>query len=153
MKISVERFWQFLIYGTGALVLWLTASFVTHCVLYSRYQNSVEGVVFNKKIVESRPDVHRIQIELMYTIEGERFASEHYLQRQYPNFEAATEAMECLDHRIDVWWYGPKGQPMISLEKAFPYKGGIRCLVSLLVFVYFIILREVTRRRRLAHNL
>lgn len=152
MQLPLRYIWPCFLYALGFCTIWMAASFTAHLIIYSRYVHHSRGAVVDKGIIEFDENDCCVCVDFSYDIDGEPMASQHMLKQHYPNVEAALDALADMEGELDVWWYGPKTEPVVTIERSFPYKEGVRFMASLGVFLYFLWFGTFVRRRQLMHN-
>jgi hypothetical protein len=151
MRFGSHQLWKVLQIVAAAIAIWTSAKFTAEIFQYLRYSRAVEAEIVDWGVLEYAPDVFKICATYEFTVDGEKFSSQHlFTKLSFRNRYAAEETVRIWTNRKWTTWYRLPAPPRSVLEREFPLKSCVHMMISLGVVVYFAWLKRYLYKRSFA---
>lgn len=140
-NFSIKGF--FLLLKTASLLsfLWVFAGFTVQYFTYLKQGNTSRAEVFDWGIIEMSNTKYLVCADFRFQTDGmEEFVSQHIFNSMpFLSHSAAEIGMEDLKQKEwHCYWYGSAKNPIVSMERDFPFKSMFYSITALGVYVYFV---------------
>jgi hypothetical protein len=148
-----NKFWCLLVFISAGITLWFSVCALMGVWNYLKLEAKTTATIDLFKIEEETPSRYVISGHYSYRVKGENYEGEtlfdrvHYLNRS----SAERELMRWQQLNWDAW-YNPRNPEQSSLQRMFPFKACLYAVLTLGVFVYFLILRYFIFSRSMWKN-
>ncbi|MES2345264.1 MAG: hypothetical protein V4494_04935 [Chlamydiota bacterium] len=141
----VNKVWVLLVFITAGITLWFSVLALMGVWNYLKLEAKTVAIVDVFKVEEENPSRYVISGHYSYRVNGQIYEGETLFDRvHYLNRPAAEKDLEKWEKMSWEAWYNPKDPKQSSLQKMFPFKKCLYALLTLGVFIYFLILRYFT---------
>jgi hypothetical protein len=147
------KLWIVLICITGAIALWFLSHALYDLNHYWKLGPTIPVEITQWKIQEISSSRFGIEALYSYEVNGKRYEGKTFFNKPiYLNpYAAEADLKKWQAHSWQAWYQ--KSHPEISsLQRNFPAKTMIHALLTLGVFVYFYLVREMSSKKDLLRN-
>lgn len=149
----VNKVWFLLVFISGAIALWFCSLAIMGSWNYLRLAGKTTALVDTWEVQEINSSRFQVLAHYSYQVleksyQGQTFFKEPSYHNR-PSAEADIQKLK--DFEWDVW-FDPKHPEVSSLQRIFPFKDCIYGLLTLGVFIYFLILRYFTFSKSMWKN-
>ncbi|MEI6242185.1 MAG: DUF3592 domain-containing protein [Chlamydiota bacterium] len=131
----------FLFVFLAFLTLWFLGQALIELQSYLRLSQKTQAHIDRWEIVETKGGKYSIQAVYHYEIQGKEYINENSFQKHpFLNKYSAKETLQDFAKKTWEAWYDPNDPGFSQLFKEFPVKSGVRGLIVLGIFLYFVFL-------------
>ncbi|MDR3624136.1 MAG: hypothetical protein P4L16_03230 [Chlamydiales bacterium] len=134
------------IYGLAliaGIVLWYCCGTIKDLYSYFRLNSSTSSQIEGLSVGQVDDDRFAVAVNYSYVVEGKHYTGESFiLDHLFRNAFAAEPHKKELERQVFTVFYNKSDPAISSVDKRFPTKRAVYTVILILVFVYFIKMRE-----------
>lgn len=133
--------WLFIYVFVVVIFLITLFSFVKRLNNYFSLNVCATGLFESFEIIETKEERARVLVSYSYKDSNKNLYKKNFETKDFLNSLGAKDyAKRLFDKDLKVF-YSKKNPQKSSLKKVFPYKELVYCIITFLVFVYFLVLK------------
>lgn len=146
----MQRLWVVLVVISSAVALWFSAQAASALWNYSRLDSTAIAQIEQWGVAPISSSEFAIEAKYFFlSKKGERFFGKTIFKKPYfLNEPSARATIKGLKNRSWTVWYNSKNPTISSLQKIFPFQACIQAFLTVVVTLYFVVIRGYLIRLR-----
>lgn len=146
-KVISKNIFTLLFLITSCVALWIGGQFFYDLNHYFQLSKSVPATLEEWNVKENEKGIFSISVNYQFEWKGQSIQGVYDFKKPtYQNPHLANDHVKEWQEKSWTVWINPSKPTVVSLQKVFPMKEGIKLALCLAVLLYFTFLKGYVRR-------